>query len=115
MSCAECHGAGTLFVLDGYVDQHAPLPTDIDGMDRDELSALMAKRAALRNTVYPCPECATERFQAWSKGQFAVAPLGTRTSVPVKARRGTKATDPLPLEPTWLGPEDWSETRRDLA
>lgn len=112
MSCAECVGTGTLFVLPGYVDQQAPLP--VDGTDPEP--ELVAKRAALANTVYPCPECAPDAFARWSGGAFATAPLGTRSTVPAGARRGggPRKAEPLPMEPTWLGPEDWSSTRRDL-
>lgn len=118
MTCSECGGGGTLFVLQGYVDQQAPLPADTTTLDPVALARLLARRAALANTVYPCPECRPEMFAAWSKGEFAVAPLGTRATVPAKARGGRSRQEPLPIEPHDLHPDDdlanWSMTRRDL-
>lgn len=116
MTCAECDGDGMLFVQEGYVDRHCPIPDGFDGLTDREKATIFGQRAGLRNSVYPCPTCAPERFSAWSQGAFAVAPLGTRSTVPPAARRvGFPAKPRLPLEPpSDLGPEDWTNTRRDL-
>lgn len=112
MSCRECGGNGTLYVLEGYVDQHQPDVAD----DHPDVISVRAKRASLANTVYPCPECRPELFKRWSAGHMAVAPLGTRSTVPAKARGGRRQQDPLPLEPPGdLDPRDFTmPTRRDL-
>lgn len=112
MSCRECSGLGTLFVLPAYVDQQRPAVAE----DDPEFDRVEALRASLANTVFPCPECRPEQFAAWSGGHYAMRPLGASSPSSVPRRtRGRRGQEPLPMEPTDIDPSDWSLTRADLA
>lgn len=134
MSCALCGGNRYVFVLDGYVDQQAPLPVHELGQSDEEFSALhaeaVAKRSALSNTVYPCRECAPAAFMRWAGGHLdpgheaGACDECRRANAPRHgggSRRRGRGADPLPEPPGDLlehdhepPSSDWGHTRKDL-
>lgn len=73
--CDRCDG-GWRTVTEGYVDRLAPIPTALDlaPFTEEEQGAILylngVKRAALRDSVYPCSDCNSSAFYRWAGGHL---------------------------------------------
>lgn len=107
MSCNDCGGSGFLYVAEGYADTllakftppyPAPDNAHQQAINRAAEREYDERRAALLNSVYPCPECAPSQFLAWREGRWPYRPDDPNrpTTRPAPATRLASYDERLP-------------------